>query len=378
MNTRLAAFDFIAACLSVRDDPDTEHALSSAVGAQGLNWDLVLSIADQQKIAPALWVALRARKLAERLLPDACQALFKLHLLNTFKNKAFKDQAVDITQRFNALGVEPMLLKGGASLFTPTFDDPGARVMTDLDVLVPADAAHACWTALRAVGYEPIADHPNIVVDYARHHHLRPLYRPRDCGTIEIHRDGLPESAARILPTRLLWNEAEAVVGPSEIRLKIPAPSHRILHNVLHSDWINGTHARGVIALRSLHELAAIQAARGAAIDWSRIAEMMDRGGHGRLLRASLYLAHRYLGQPMPADLKRTVGAWLHYARTRSQLRWSGLDQAAEWLDGFSARNIRERYQCGDEFGSVARGRLRLAAQLSWKRAKRFRVLGTL
>lgn len=376
MSARLLAFDFIAGCIGARTDPETDRALRSTIGSPKLPWDVVLDTAIQQKIAPAFWVALRKRELAGLLPPAAREALFKLHLLNTFKNKSLKDQAIEVIGSLNALGVEPVLLKGGASLFAPTFDDPGARVMADLDLLVPAEAARACWEALRAARYQPLEDHPAFAIDYDLHHHLRPLYRPNAHGAIEIHREGLPESAARALPTSLLWEQAETVANPFGIKLKIPSPSHRILHNVLHSDWINGTHARGLVALRSLHELVAVQAAHGAAIDWSMIERIMDRAGHGQRLRASLYLAHRCLGQPMPAGLRRTVGAWLHYGRVRSQLRWERLNRLAERLDWFSARNICERYQCGSDAWSVGRGRLRLAAQLARQQARRLAVLG--
>ena len=378
MNPRVAAFDFIAGCLGVRDDPELDRALRSLIGSRALNWDLILAMAAQQKIAPALWAALRKRDLAGSLPAPARDSLFKLHLLNTFKNKALKEQAVAVVTELNALGVEPLLLKGGAALFVPTFEDPGARVMADLDLLVPAEAAQTCWDALCDAGYAPIADPPNVRVDYARHHHLRPLYRPREHGTVEIHRDGLPESAARVLPTSALWAQAETVTHPGGLRLNVPSATHRVLHNVLHADWINGTHARGQIALRSLHELAALQATCGAEIDWEQIRQRMDRGGYGRILRASVYLAHRCLGQPLPAGWQGTTGAWLHYARARFQVRWSRLNRAAEWMDGFSARNICERYRCQDDFWSVGSGRLRLAAQLSWKRAKRLGRLETL
>ena len=369
MSPRLLAFDFIAGCLSVRDDPDTDRILRSSMAAGSLDWDLIIAMADRQNIAPALWAALSKRALAALLPAKARGTLFKQHLLNTFKNKAFKDQAVALVRQFNAVGIEPVLLKGAVSLFLATFDDPGARVMADLDILVPAQSAQACWEALCAAGYQPIDDKFNVTVDYARHHHLRPLYRPNYYGTVEIHREALPESAARILPTALVWAEAEPVVNPFGVAMKAPSPSHRVLHNLLHSGLINGTYARGAPALRSLHELAAMQAVHGNAIDWKGLAQMLGRSGQGKVLSGSLYLAQRLLGNPLPEGIPGAARAVLHHARIRSQLRWSGLDELVERVCWFSKASICEFYRCGDDFWSVGKSRLRLGMQLIWKRA---------
>lgn len=364
MSARLRALDFIVDCLSVRSDLQTEQALRSAIVSSDIHWDQMLEIVTEQKIAPAFWTALEKRALAGLLPAEVRKLLFKAHLLNTLKNKALKEQAIEIISKFNGIGVEPLLLKGAVSLFVKTFDDPGTRVMADLDVLVPASSAQQCWNLLRAAGYEPIADNPHFLIDYAYHHHLRPLYRPCDRSMVEIHREGLPESTARILPTTLIWKHAEEVVNPFGIRMKAPSPSHRILHNILHSDVINRTYVRGGIVLRALHELAAIQTRETKAIDWATLERMMERGGQKKVFDASVYLMHRLLKVPMPANLRKTFRSRLHFEKTQLQLRWGGLHKLMVRASWFSAHDICERYRCRNDFWSVGKGRLRLAARL--------------
>ena len=137
MNPRLAALDFITGCLSLRSDPDIDEILHSAIVSGHLDWQIILDIANTQKIAPAFWVALRRRRLIEYLPSEIRDCLFKLHLLNIFKNKGFKEQAIEVVRQLNSIGIEPALLKGSAALFVKTFDDPGSRFMVDLDILVP-------------------------------------------------------------------------------------------------------------------------------------------------------------------------------------------------------------------------------------------------
>ncbi len=368
MNDRLAALDFITGCLSARRALDIDDILPSTIVSGRLNWQTILDIANTQKIGPALWTALRRRGLVEYLPSKVRDDLFKLHLLNTLRNKGFRKQVIEAIRQLNSMGVEPMLLKGGASLFVETFDDPGSRVMVDLDILVPKKSAEECWNVLFTVGYLPIEDNPHFDVDYqGRHHHLRPLFRPGEYGTIEIHRDALPNSAARILSTPMIWEQSEPVANQSDLAMRVPSPTHRVLHNLLHSDLINQTYVRGKISLRSLHELVMMQAVYRERIDWEIIQQLMNRGGQAQVLRASLYLAHRSFGSPMPDRMRPTLGAVAHYARTRLQVRWHWLDEFVERMFWFSTENICERYKCDNNFWFVAKGRIKLAAFLAGK-----------
>ncbi len=180
-------------------------------------------------------MALRNRGLVDKLPTQVHEYLWKIHLLNTLKNRRLREQALEAVGELNSIGVEPVLLKGGASLFVKTFDDPGARIMADLDILVPGSEAKGCWDKLRTVGYIPI----ELEFDYSSHHHLRPLYRPGDWGVIEIHRQPLPASTAALLPSELIWRHV-APIRESGVAMAAPAPTFRILHNVLHSAlaWI--------------------------------------------------------------------------------------------------------------------------------------------
>jgi hypothetical protein len=336
-----------------------------------------MDIAQFQRIAPALWAALRSRGLIEYLPFEVRNDLFKLHLRNALRNRGLRDQAIEAIRQINSIGVEPLLLKGSVSLLVETFDDPGARFMADLDILVPRSAAEACWNALCALGYLPVEDNPHYHIDYANcHHHLRPLYRPGSFGTIEIHRDALPDSAARILPTLMIWDESEPVGNSLNLRIRIPSATHRVLHNLLHSDLINQTYVRGRVSLRSLHEVAVMQTICREELDWETIRQMVDRSGHGRILRATLYLADRLFGSPMPDGIRGTFGSVIHYARSRLQVRWSWLDELVERLFWFSTPSICERYRCDDRFLSVTKGRVRLAWHLACRSGGRLLCVG--
>ena len=249
--------------------------------------------------------------------------------------------------------------------------------MVDLDILVPEKSAEGCWDSLRTLGYLPIEDGHNYHIDYDTHHHLRPLYHPNWHGTVEIHREALPSSAARILPTKLIWNQSEPVINELGITMRIPSPTHRVLHNLLHSDLINQTYIRGNISLRSLHELVMMQSIYNKQIDWKNIQQLMDKGGQEKVFHASLYLAHRLFGSPLPDQTCMKSGAIIHYARTRLQIGWNWTNELVERAFWFSAQSICERYNCYNSFFSITKWRIHLAAYLAWKYSRQaFHVIG--
>lgn len=363
MNQRLAALEFITGCLGVRTEVVIGDGLSPAVASDYLDWHTVIDISNHYLIAPSLWISLKKRGLIKVLPPDVCEYLGELYRLNTLRNEHLRTQAIEAIQSLNSIGIQPILLKGGASLFIKTFDDPGSRVMVDLDLLVPHTVAEDCWNALRTLGYSPVDND----FDYSDHHHLKPLYRPGEYGTIEIHRDALPASAARVLPTALIWEQSELVVNDLGIVMRVPSPTHRVLHNLLHSNLIDEAYVRGLISLRSLHELVMMQTLYQERLDWETIGQWMARGGQAKVLRAALYLAHRWFGSPMPAGIRPTPAAMAHYARTRLQVRWDWLNGLVDRAFWFSTSNICERYGCDRSAGSVAKGRMKLATFLAGK-----------
>lgn len=331
MNPRFHALDFLTSCLSLQKSPESNALLRQNISAGYPNWHKVIALANANLVTPTLWVALRDRGLATSLPDHVRQYLFKLHALNSRRNRRLREQAAEAVRHINAIGVTPILLKGAASLFVPTYDDPGSRTMIDLDLLVPPRDADRCWGRLHTEGYVPIEDN----FDYSRHNHLRPLSRDGYYGTIEIHRHALrilrtgrvlgaslmSDEVAHI--TNLILQNAVPISGPN-VTIAVPAPTERTLHCLLHSSMADKNAYRcGTLPLRSLHELALLQTQLDGQIDWEGIRQLLGRGRKLPVLNAWLYLAHKLFGTQLPPDVPPTIGAVLHYLRTKMQARWA-------------------------------------------------------
>lgn len=363
MNRRLVALDFITGCLSVNPCPEANRMLRArSTGSGALDWNTIIKIARSQFITSSLWVALKRGGLADSVPPEIREYFWKTHLLATLRNRQFKEQAVCIARALNGIGVTPAILKGGVSLFLKTYDDPGGRLMADLDLLVPPDRAEECWDVARGLGYAPL----EIEFDYSDHHHLRPLRSPSGTGTVEIHRRLLASPAASALPAEFVHAHLEPLTADG-VKFNVPDPTLRILHILLHSGVVDRDYLRGNLCLRGLHELALIQQLHGERIDWETIRNIMGRQGEIRILDAALHRAHRMFGSPVPRRVAPGRRPHLHHFRTRLQAAWGWLDALVETAMWFSRRDICERYRCADSFLPLTAGRIRLAGSLLWQ-----------
>lgn len=360
MNARVAALDLLCNCLALDRSSERNDTLRAAMASGEVNWPSVVEIANDQLLAPALWVALRARGLARELPCDVREYLRDLHSLNLDRNQGLKTQMLEAAQALNAVGVAPLLIKGAVTLFSCAYDDPGSRVMLDLDILVPRDAAQTCWDRLCTLGYLPIA----CARDFSKHHHLAPLYRPGAYGTIEVHRDALPAECERLLPTERIWNRSTPV-NEYGIYMRVPDLSSQVSLNIIHSAVAHGGYDLPTRSMRSLHELALTADRQNAHIAWTEIRTDFQCNGKARTLDAWIYLSHRIFGTPKPGGLGDTLSARGYFARYRLQVRSRLASAFFRRLRLFSAHSIANRY--GDDYTPrrVNAGRLRLLRELS-------------
>lgn len=374
MNQRDAALDFIAGSLGIDHRPEVTDKLRSDITSGRLAWEVVVGMANNHLVTPALWVALNDKGLVEYLPEDLREYLRELHRLNKQRNEHLKGQAIEAVQQLNSAGIEPVLLKGGVHLFTNTFTDFAARIMTDLDILVPKQKLDICLKALYVLGYHTDKRQE---ISYRRHHHHAPLIRSGAYGTIELHRAPVFCTAAQILPTEAAWTHIEPLIIEG-LKINALSPTYKVLHNILHSEIVDRCYKLGQINLRSLYDLVSISNFHGERIDWLVIQELMDYYGKGDMLRAYLYLAHRLFGMAMPDTIQPTQKSVAHFIRCRKQaqwtrLRWVWVRKWDEIMREFSASYIRCRYDCKNNLLSLMIGRVRYIGYLLSKHSGRMR-----
>lgn len=329
MNERLEALDFLGACLTVDVNPDATAALQRSI-AKRTSWHSVIALANAHFLTPALWGALDHRRCTACLPREIKAYLRELYRLNAARNEMLRVQLLEAARALNAIGISPVLLKGSASLFDKTYDAPGNRVMTDIDLLVPEERAIECCKTLRKLGYnsEP-SDEPK----FKTHHHLAPLFRLGDYALIELHKTIIgPVRTGRVLGIELTHDDVRLFTGEmctnaqlvsgKESTISVPNRTHRVLHNILHSAFADGHHRSGTLPLRAIHELAVMVNKFSGHIDWDEIRRLLPTRRKLRLVNDWVFLAHKTFGSPIPRDIDTSIGCLAHYRRCRLQARW--------------------------------------------------------
>lgn len=354
MKQAVAALRFITACLGDQRQVDHVSDLRKEIVTGNPAWETLVWLANNHLLAPALWAALVKMNLADELPADLQDYLQELHRLNTHRNARLQAQLLEAVQQLNNAAIVPVLLKGAVHLVTDIYDDRGARMMTDLDLLIPPEYMDRALDALHVLGYRANAGD---VVSFEDHRHCTPLFRPGDFGALEVHHQLVSDRIADTLPTSVALAQAKSVAFRG-LSIKVLSPTHRVMLNILHSQIIDQHHARGVIPLRSLHEVAAETAAASVPLDWAAIAEPMVDRGWKRILTSYCYLAHRLFGAPLPHDIRVNAFDRLYYLRVCGQLRWQWLDVLAHRLQRSSRENMQRRYGCRDDWLSINHMRL--------------------
>jgi hypothetical protein len=310
----------LAACLDWSTFEKDAFAPKYGLDIAGLPWREISTLANQELLAPTLWARLRAKDLAEALPFEVAAYLRRAHAVNTVRNERIKAQLVDAIQALNALHIEPVLLKGSVDLFISRYDDPGARILRDVDLFIRLQEIERARAALVAAGYREL---------------------PRESGKFVTYGVEFTRSGA-VVPCDVQWyiSGQRGVLPPEEafrhsvrhqqngLCFRTLCANHQIVHNLLHSELQDRGADLGFVWLRQLLDLAALCRQLGDQIAWKEVQDHFVRLRMPRLLSKRLYMAHQLLGMPMPAGIKPTLAARLHYHRCIGQLRWDWLTKA--------------------------------------------------
>ena len=226
-------------CLSVSDSSDNVALTRRLVCESRLDWIEVVSWANKHLVAPALWTKLSQPAFCELLPQDVRNYLSFLHARNAARNERIRLQCLEIGLNLARAGLRVALLKGVAWLFDGNWLAASDRMMRDIDLAAPEEFEPAV-RALEGSGYREMS---GIYIEVGHFHHA-PMVCEGGEASVEIHRD---------LANRIeLLSSAEVIASAREVApgLLLPESRHRIVHNVIHAQILNGNFIGGIVDLR--------------------------------------------------------------------------------------------------------------------------------
>jgi Uncharacterised nucleotidyltransferase len=278
-------------------------------------WEALLTLADEHRLLPALWSRLIAggvRPLPAPLKrPDSALAILqRAYDENAARAEDLGRQGEALLCALGERDVDAIPLKGLHWLLAGWLPDPAARVMNDIDVLVPANRAATAVAVASDHRYEPVAiDDPEGMAD----HELITLMAPRRAGSVEIQVAPLVRRYDAVLPAADLRASA-AMIDRFERAQKVPNPTHAIVLTIAHAQLQDECHRLLTIPLRALHDVALVVTNEQIVFDWDEVADRFARAGHARALAGFAAAADELFEVELPLS-RRHGHRWVRRSR---------------------------------------------------------------
>ncbi|HPE70979.1 MAG TPA: nucleotidyltransferase family protein [Candidatus Competibacter sp.] len=282
-------------CLCLRSGDEHTDELGRVLETGRLNWPGVLYRANQGLVITSLASTLARRQLLSLVPAEVRDYLSTLLALNTERNRLLRRHLLHIGERFNRIGVQPLVLKGARDLLSdPLEESQGARLMGDLDLLVPRDSLDACTELLIAQGYRPQTGH-----SWENHHHTAPLLHSTEPVKIELHRHIVYTAWQALLPTDGAWQIARPLTVDG-IALHVLPPTSQAIHLLVHAQLGYYALTHQTLQLRQMLDLVVLRHHHEANIDWSLVGQRFQAVGQTNRMMAYLVAAQRLFDQPLP------------------------------------------------------------------------------
>ena len=275
-----------------------EYKASSAE----LPWNEIIRFANGEYLIPALCGELHDKNLFDLLEDEILkQYLQEMYALNTIRNKQLYTQLKEISELFEAQGIQALFLKGAAVLSEKDYRDIPRRFMLDLDIMVRPEQLNDAISALFSIGYK---DAPSSEIP-ALHHHLPGLYKQDMPAQVEIHRR-IIGTAIEYIPFNM--ETCRHSLNPDFSYHYILQPTYRLYHAFLHTEIAELGYFNKTISLRHLYDFTVLATFYKNEIDWNLLETLIRRWKQNREFEAYLYMAKSLLAFSTPLTKESRKG----------------------------------------------------------------------
>jgi putative nucleotidyltransferase-like protein len=287
--------EFLLECLKQGGGQDVVERLECLTERQ---WANLRDAAVWHGVAPLLFTRVRT------LLGDEAEApidsgLRDFHSYCTLHNSAIREDLVELLAQADARGYGVLALKGAYLAFC-VYDDPGARGMHDIDLLVETSQIERFGERLARLGYTYTE-----ALDQVDDYHLPSMVRDGS-SEVELHRDLVPDHASFQVDIEQIWARATSTRSGG-MELPHPAPDDVLLHICIHTAFNH----EFMLGLRGACDIDALVEKFGSRLDWTRFVDTANGSGCSRYVFAALSMANQLLNTAVPPEV---MGSLLHDA----------------------------------------------------------------
>jgi hypothetical protein len=276
------------------------------------------------------------------LPPDVAEFLEAIYVINLERNQECEDQLAQLIRVLNSIGVQPVLLKGFAAIVAGLYPTSGERIVTDIDILIPATRLPEILDLLAGIGYKPLDCYQDLAKEGEWEvlcHHYPPIFSPAWPVTVELHVQPVDLPFVPLLADKQVFSSAQTIKWRGGVCL-LPSSTHFVIHNIIHSMLVNTQGKLERVSLRQLFEFTLANRAYGGRIGWEAIGRIFDDHVCGKSLRQYLAINSNCMNMDVWPESK--IDGWDRWRAkahlTRLDLNNASIERSMRFLGQINLR----------------------------------------
>jgi len=235
---------------------------------------------------------------------------------------------ISVCHQLNTIDIIPVLLKGAISLVMKERPDSFDRIMSDLDLFIPDGRSQEAYDYLKKIRYTPI--HPPESRNNCKPaHHEISLQHSDFPVAIELH--------SRIVSSKQFndmsdWlNDAEIIIY-NGAKIKLPSPTFRVLHNVIHHNIHHKCFSTNNLDIRRLQEFVHIYIDRPKEVRYQELSNYFQEKKIYSAWLTYCLSGKRLFDCPLPCAVPKLSYAGYKDLQIRLHTRFPFLLYSEYWL----------------------------------------------
>lgn len=260
-------------------------------------WPALFACADHNMLLPGWFLALRRRGWLDHMPADLRDASEATWLLNRDRNRKLIHAAHTVSAQLAEIDMPHVYLKGMGHILRNLHGDLGARMTSDLDLLLPEDRIEEAAQHLLARGAHWVdgSGHPTGHITYSRQH-LPPLRATPSGPNIELHYDFVRRrriwpGSAEILTQRTPLTSPLADLGAQS---GVPRVDHAAALAMAHSFLRQPAFTKGELHLKDIWDF--LQLVTGHHLDLAQLQKQNNQARQGLAFATLLQCADYFFG----------------------------------------------------------------------------------
>lgn len=222
--------------------------LVQTLESQTIDWEQFVVVASDFLVLTTCYCRLKDKELTHYLPEDLVLYLEEITVINRNRNKTLLSEITNISELLKTNQINHVFLKGSAFLLKNLYNDPGERMLGDIDVLVDPDQLDLAYTLLTDNGYK--GTERGITSKYFDYKHLPRLQSDKFLAAVEVHRKVTLQSFNGLLATEDLLNDKQLAQN-----VNVPANDHLLYHTILNFQANDLGYKYSKISFKSIYDV---------------------------------------------------------------------------------------------------------------------------